>query len=127
MHDKIASIITEIIIYVVRVCILSHLQLFVSPWTVPTRLLCPWSFPGKNTGMGCLFFLQGIFLTQRLNLNFLRLLHWQVKSLPPSHQASLYIFLNDYYLFIFWSQFTECRTSLTKDRTYAPFSGSTES
>ena len=26
-----------------------------------TRLLCPWHFPGKNTRVGCLFLLQGIF------------------------------------------------------------------
>ena len=32
------------------------------------RLLCPLDFPGKNTGVGCLFLLQGIFLTQGLNL-----------------------------------------------------------
>ena len=25
-----------------------------------TRLLCPWDFPGKNTGAGCHFLLQGI-------------------------------------------------------------------
>ena len=25
----------------------------------PTRLLCPWNFPGKNTGVGCHFLLQG--------------------------------------------------------------------
>jgi len=31
------------------------------------RLLCPWDFPGKNTGVGCHFLLQGIFLTQELN------------------------------------------------------------
>ena len=29
---------------------------------LPTRLLCPWDFPGKNTGVGCLALLQGIFL-----------------------------------------------------------------
>ena len=28
------------------------------------RLLCPWDSPGKNTGMGCHFLLQGIFPTQ---------------------------------------------------------------
>ena len=33
----------------------------------PTRLLCPWNFSGKNTGVGCCFLLQGIFLTQGLN------------------------------------------------------------
>ena len=30
-------------------------------------LLCPWDFPGKNTGGGCHFLLQGIFLTQGWN------------------------------------------------------------
>ena len=33
----------------------------------PARLLRPWDFPGKNTGMGFHFLLQGIFLTQRSN------------------------------------------------------------
>ena len=33
----------------------------------PTRLLCSWDFPGKNTGLGCHFLLQGVFLTQGLN------------------------------------------------------------
>ena len=37
-------------------------------WT-PARLLCPWDSPGKNTGVGCHFFLQEIFLTQELNLH----------------------------------------------------------
>ena len=31
------------------------------------RLLCPWDSPGKNTGVGCHFLLQGIFLTQGSN------------------------------------------------------------
>ena len=33
----------------------------------PTRLLRPWDSPGKNTGVGCHFLLQGIFPTQGLN------------------------------------------------------------
>ena len=52
----------------------------------PTRLLCPWDSPGKNTGMGCLALLQGIFPTQGSNLRLLCLLHWQAGSLslaPP--------------------------------------------
>ena len=36
-----------------------------------TRLLCPCDFPGKNTGVGCHFLLQGIFPTQELNLGLL--------------------------------------------------------
>ena len=34
---------------------------------------CPWHFPGKNTGVGFHFLLQGIFQTQGLNPC---LLHW---------------------------------------------------
>ena len=36
-------------------------------WSVAGRLLCPWDFSGKNTEVGCLCLLQGIFPTQRLN------------------------------------------------------------
>ena len=44
----------------------------------PTRLICPWDSPGKNTGVSCHFFLQKIFPDQGLNLC---LLHWQAE--PP--------------------------------------------
>ena len=37
----------------------------------PTRLLCPWDSPGKSTGVGCHFLLQGIFVTQESNLGLL--------------------------------------------------------
>ena len=43
----------------------------------PTRLLCPWRFPDKNTGVGCCFLLQGIFPTQGLNPCLLHLLNRQ--------------------------------------------------
>ena len=33
----------------------------------PARPLCPWNFPGKNTGVGGHSLLQGIFLTQGSN------------------------------------------------------------
>ena len=46
---------------------------------------CPWNFPGKNTGIGCHFLLQGIFLTQGSKLQLLLcLLHSRL-----SHQGSL--------------------------------------
>ena len=51
----------------------------------PARLLGPWDSPGNNTGVGCHFLLQGIFLTQGSNLS---LLHWQVETLPLSPQES---------------------------------------
>ena len=37
----------------------------------PTRLLCPWDFPDKNTGVCCHFLLQGIFPNQGSNSCFL--------------------------------------------------------
>ena len=48
-------------------------------------LLCPWNFPGENTGVGCYALLQGIFLTQELNSHLLHLLYWQVVSLLLGH------------------------------------------
>ena len=57
--------------------LLSQVRLFATAWTV-AQLLCPGDSPGKNTGVGCHFLLQGIFLTQGLNLH---LLHWQADSL----------------------------------------------
>ena len=35
------------------------------------RLLCPWSYPSKNTGVGCHFLLQGVFLAQWWNTHLL--------------------------------------------------------
>ena len=55
-----------------------------SCWTL--SLLCPQDFPGKHTGVGCHFLLQGIFPTQRLNPC---LLNQQASdSLPLRHQGS---------------------------------------
>ena len=51
------------------------------------RLPHPWDFSGKNTGVGCHFLLQGIFLTQGWNLSLLCLLHWQTDS-SLSHPGS---------------------------------------
>ena len=66
-------------------CVLSH---FSHAWLLqphglkPTRLLCPWEYPGKITGVGCHSLLQSIFPTQGSNLHLLGLLHWQEGSLP---------------------------------------------
>ena len=49
-----------------------HVQLLVTPWTIAARLLCPWAFPSRNTGVDFHFLLQRIFPTQGSNL---RLLH----------------------------------------------------
>ena len=48
----------------------------------PTKLLCPWDTPGKNTGGDCHALPQGTLLTQGSNLCLFCLLHWQAGSLP---------------------------------------------
>ena len=50
----------------------------------PARLLSSWDFPGKNTGVGCHFLLQEIFLTQGSNLG---LLHCRQILYHLSHQG----------------------------------------
>ena len=54
----------------------------------PTRVLCPWDSPGKNTGVGCRSLLQGIFPTQGWNLCLLYLLHRRWILYPQSHLGS---------------------------------------
>ena len=66
-------------------CVLSrfsHVQPCGPHQLKPTRLLCPWDSPGKNTVVGYHALLAGIFLTQALNPHLLCLLHWQVGSVP---------------------------------------------
>ena len=66
----------------------------------PTRLLCPWNFPGKNTRVGGHPLLQGIFLIQGLNLG---LLHCRQILYHLSHQGSiflLYIIIHNTFLYI---------------------------
>ena len=49
----------------VKVKSLSCIRLFVTPWTVAHQAPLPMRFSRlKNTGVGCCFLLQGIFLTQ---------------------------------------------------------------
>ena len=40
---------------------LSHVRLFETPWTVACQAPLSMEFPGKSTGVGCHFLLQGIF------------------------------------------------------------------
>ena len=42
--------------------------------TLCDSVICPWNSPGKNTGVGCHFLLQRIFLTQGSKPH---LLHWR--------------------------------------------------
>ena len=72
------------------VCLLSHsvMSNSLQPCELePTRLLCPWDYPGKNTGVGCHFLLQGIFPTQELNS------HLQFGRQILYHCTTLYMLL----------------------------------
>ena len=52
---------------------------------LPTRIPCPWDFPGKSTRVACHFLLQGIFLTQGPNPS---LLHCKQTLYHLSHQGT---------------------------------------
>ena len=64
----------------------SCVLLFATPWTVACQAPLSWDSPGKNTGVGCHFLLQGIFLTQESNPG---LLHCRRILYSLSHQGRL--------------------------------------
>ena len=108
---------------IVCVRMLSHVSLW-PHWLQPTRLQCPWDFPGKNTGVGCHFLLQGIFPTQGSNSGLLYLLHWQVDSLPltppgkPCNQFSSAQSLSHVRLFVTpWIAACQASRSITNSRS----------
>ena len=51
----------------------------------PPGSLCPWNFPGKNTGVGCHALLQGFFLTQGSNGFFTTSTTWEIHSVAYLH------------------------------------------
>ena len=61
--------------YLLSCLVAKSCQTFATLLAVAPQTPCPWDFSGKKTGVGCHFFLQGIFLTQGSNL---RLLNCQV-------------------------------------------------
>ena len=70
------------------VCMLSHVwTLFATPWTVALQAPLSMVF-SKQEYWSCHFLLHGIFPTQGSNPC---LMHWQVDSLPLSHQGSLLV------------------------------------
>ena len=72
-------------------------------YVYPARLRSPWNSPDKNTGVGCHFLVQGIFLTQGLNSQcLLKLLNWQVKSLPEPLRMLIHIYICVYIYIYIW-------------------------
>ena len=78
--------------------------------------LCPRHFPGKNTGGGCHFLLQGIFSTKGSHPSLLCLLRWQAEILY--HRASeeapeLGLVQHDYNTACYW-QLQKCMFTFQK-------------
>ena len=64
---------------------------------LPARLLCPWNFPDKNTGVGCYFLLQGSsrLWIEPVSLESLALTSGFFTTAPPGKSQQLWpILLN---------------------------------
>ena len=71
-HSSHLPIYSELLLKDMCVVCVSSSIMFNSLWPQGLiRLLCPWSSPGKNTGVCCHSLLQWIFLTQGVNLGIL--------------------------------------------------------
>ena len=68
---------------IVVILSLSRVQLSPAHGLQPIKFLCPSDFPGKNTGVGCLTLLQGIFPTQGSNPS---VLHCRQTLLAEPHE-----------------------------------------
>ena len=72
----------------------------------PHGLYCPWNSPGKNTGVGSLSLLQGVFPTQGLNP---RLLHCRRILDQLSHKGSPLTYSSSapkYFVILMWIPLT---------------------
>ena len=63
-------------------CMLNHIRLFTTPWSVADHAPPSLGFSRQNTGVGCHALLQGLFPAQGSNLH---LQHWQASSLSLRH------------------------------------------
>ena len=89
-----------------------------------SSFLCPWNLPGKTTGVGCHFLLQGIFPSQGSNPGLLR---WQADSLPLTRQKNPRYSLGIIFFLVVTPYSTWDLIFHTSDRTCASCSGSVES
>ena len=73
---------TEYKVCWLRVCVLSRVQFFTTPWTVAHQSPLSMRLPQQQYWSELPFPTLETFLTQGLNLPSLRFLHWQADSLP---------------------------------------------
>ena len=103
----------------------------------PTRLPRPWDSPGKNTGVGCHFLLQGIFPTCQASLSITN--SWSLLKLmsiesvmpssylilcrplllPPSIAPSIRVFSNESVLRIRWPKYSSFSFSISPSNEYS--------
>ena len=69
-------------------CVLSHVWLFETPWTVAYQTMLSMAFSRQEHWSGLPFPTPGDFLNTGLNPHLLHLLHWQVDSLLLGHLGS---------------------------------------
>ena len=83
---------------------LSRVLLFATPWTVAYQALHPWDFPGKSTGVGCHFLLQGSSWprdgTQVSHIAGRRFTIWATREVLSCF-TSMFCYLKTFFLFIF--------------------------
>ena len=70
------------------------------PWTVAPRILCPWNFPGNNTGVDCHFFHKSTFLIQGAKLSLVSPVSaGRFFTTSTTWEALIYIYT--YYIYIY--------------------------
>ena len=84
--SRVLCVVLQVLVFVSRPAVTDALQHY---GLELTRLLGPWSSPGKNTGVGCQFLLQGVFLnpgikpaSPELASRFFTRATWEGPSLP---------------------------------------------
>ena len=81
----------------VKVKLLSRVRLLATPGLQPTRLLCPWDFPGKSTRVGCHCLPRNVYnsikshkiLRNKFNQEGKKSVHWNLEKAMAPHSSTL--------------------------------------
>ena len=94
------------IFWKMKVIVAQSCPILATPRARAARLLCPWDFPGRHTGVGCHLLLQGILLIQESNpglLHSTRSPALQANSAPtepPGKPQILWLFHKTIHIFL---------------------------
>ena len=81
-----SAAVPDLLMVLLFFCMLSQSCLTSCNPSVTSQAPCPWDSPGKNTGVGCHFLLQGIFSTQ--GSKFMSPACWQADSTTKANYCS---------------------------------------